>query len=225
MIKTIAAVIIILAMLVAGGLVYNNQRNTIASLEGRLNFLEQNNASLQAQIDQNLKDSAKFNSLVIPDTKIKVVFPVPYTLAKITNEPNRRGSFLAYDFKTSDNKLPTLGEIQFFSETSIAKFIKDCKDQGAEMCFEGSYPNNESYKAEKQAFKDGKAYKEIPLVKFGDRSWFVNMEKCSGDACYIREYSTFMGDTLVSVMLVLNHMEEADTADKMFLDVKLESVL
>lgn len=225
MIKTIAAVIIILAMLVAGGLVYNNQRNAIASLENRLYASEQYSANLQAQIDQSLKDSAKFNSLVIPDTKIKVIYPAPYTLVKITNEPNRRGSFLAYDFKMPDYKLPTLGEIQFFSEQSIGKFIKSCKDQGAELCFEGNYPDNESYKAEKQAFKDGKAYKEIPLVKFGDRSWFVNMEKCSGDACFVREYATFMGDTMVSVILVINHMEEAPIADKMFLDVKLEPVL
>lgn len=140
-------------------------------------------------------------SFPIPEVGITVSFPQGYSLVR-NKEVNRRGSFVAYDFRLAgDEQTLFLNELQFFSETSIRNFTKGCGKR--EMCFEGSYPTVSSYLKQKDAFMQKKSFAGYDLKRFGTRYWYVSDAKCSGDICTIREYTTFLGGTMFDVQIVM----------------------
>lgn len=158
-------------------------------------------------------------TMTIPEADATVMFPDTYSLTKNT-EPNRRGSFVSYDFKRPENSSsPYLYEIQFFSQQSIADFEKTCEFT---LCFEGDYPNTDRYAGQKTAFANGQDYQDYKLKKIGDRNWFLSTKPCTGDICQMREYTTFLGDTKVDVWIFMNDISEQSEADSLFTEFSIK---
>lgn len=213
--KTILLAIIISTFLLAG-CTTNNQttvNQNSKKVDGNQSAkTEQNNTTNKAN-DYVEKTE---NSFLIPETGIKIVFPEEYTIAK-SNEENRRGSFVSYDF--SYKTLPSLQEIQFFSKESIQKFTANCGTDTT--CFFGDYPDLTRYNGQKNAFNKGENYKNYELKKIGDRNYFVSNFKCNGDNCVIREYTTFINSTKVDVWITMAENTQANAADNLFNKFKI----
>ncbi|MDD4762079.1 MAG: hypothetical protein PHZ25_03610 [Candidatus Pacebacteria bacterium] len=157
----------------------------------------------------------------LTEVKINVSFPSNYSLIK-NNEINRRGSFMSYNFKKSENyQTPYLYELQFFSEKSIKNFTKNCEKENT-LCFEGDYPSLARYFEQKKYFFQGENYQDFELKKFNTRYWFVSNHKCSGDDCLIREYTTFLNDTKLDVWILMSNLTEEKKSDDLFIKLKVD---
>jgi hypothetical protein len=163
--------------------------------------------------------SAGKETMTIPEADATVMFPDTYSLTKNT-EPTRRGSFVSYDFKRPENSSsPYFYEIDFFSQKSIADFEKTCEFT---LCFEGDYPDTDRYAGQKIAFAKGQDYQDFTLRKIGNRNWFFSTFPCTGDSCWLREYTTFLGDTKVDVLIFMLDISEQSEADKLFEEFAIE---
>jgi hypothetical protein len=148
----------------------------------------------------------------LPELELQIRVPVGYDVIK-NNEPNRRGSFVSFDFvRTGESETPYLYEIQFFSEASIRDFTMNCQ----EPCFFGDYPDLERYRGQKAAFETSSNYQHYRLGRFGDRHYFVSHHSCVGDRCVIREYTTFLGDTKVDVWVLMDDVSQLLQSDILF---------
>ncbi len=165
--------------------------------------------------------SEESTTTTISEASMKIALPKGLSLHK-SNEENRRGSFVSYDFEYSgERKTPYFSEIQFFSPESIKKFTDGCQD---DFCFEGDYPDTQRYLDQKQALSAGEELPEYARKQFNSRDWFVKTFRCEGDFCYIREYMTFIGDTEVAVIFMLdaeNKEAQEVKADQLFEDFRI----
>ena len=228
----IVIVSVLLTTIIVGSGIYFWQKT---ANEKNVNSLEQKISSLEQEIltIKNLQNTptptptpqiqetpiAGTKSFTIPEVGIKASFPNSNTLSK-NNEPNRRGSFVSYDFQQSGNyQPPSLYELQFFSEESIRNFAKSCENT---MCFEGDYPDLTRYSGQKTAFAQGKDFQNFKLQKFGTRNWFVSSHRCAGDSCVIREYTTFLGNTKLDAWIMMGGSTEEKQADTLFTQFKIE---
>jgi TolB protein len=150
----------------------------------------------------------------ISEIKTEVCWPSTFSIIQIT-EHNRRGSFKAYGFHVNGlSQTPYLSEIQFFSEESIATFTNNCG--GDSPCFFGDYPDLDRFAELKSAFEVRVSYQDYALKRFGGRDFFVKNVPCYGDDCVIREYTTFLGDVMVAIWIVLEDESQGDLSDQIF---------
>lgn len=148
------------------------------------------------------------------EIKAEVCWPSIYSILQITEE-NRRGSFAAYGFQVvGERQIPYLSEIEFFTEGSIEAFTRDCGEEFP--CFFGDYPDLERYFGLKGAFELPAPYQDYALKRFGDRDFFVISLPCYGDDCVLREYSTFFGEVMVAVWIVMEDESQTDLSDQLF---------
>jgi hypothetical protein len=153
-------------------------------------------------------------SVKLAQVPATLTFPAAYRLTR-SQELNRRGSFVSYDFSPDDYQTPYLAEVQFFSADSIADFTGDCG--GKPPCFVGDYPDLDRYNGQLQAYTEQKDYQDFHLRRFGDRYYFVSEHPCQGDQCVIREYTTFIaGDIKVDVWIIMADESQADASDELF---------
>ncbi len=167
-------------------------------------------------------------SFEIPEVPITVFIPFNYTLVK-NDEPNRRGSFVSYNFSQTlvispshDSYFPAeppyFYEIQFFSEESISQFLARCPIRL--RCFEGDYPDVARYMGQKEALGKLSDYHEpfqnYSLQKFGDTYYLVSTTRCIGAACAIREYTTYLNDLKVDTWIMMTDMSQAGSSDELF---------
>lgn len=162
---------------------------------------------------------SNIKTFFIPEIGIKVDFPNDYSLEK-NSEPNRRGSFVSYDFKQLEKyQTPRLYELQFFSEESIENFIKSCENT---LCFDGDYPDLTTYFGQKNAFAQSVDYQNFKIQKFGTRNWFVSSHECVSDECVIKEYTTFLDDIKFDVWMYMTDLNEEPEADLLFAQLGIE---
>lgn len=162
-------------------------------------------------------------STVIADAGVTVHYPSEYTMTK-NEETNRRGSFLSYDFKTTNSTYPRLAEIQFFSESSIEQFNEGCENQET-ACFEGDYPTAERYIAQQQAVEQKTNYQNYVLQFYNNQPFLVTNVPCNGDTCTIREYTSFYNSTKIDVWILMSDPSQIPIADQLFQQTKLVSLL
>lgn len=156
---------------------------------------------------------------MIPEVPAKVCWPSDYSILKIS-EANRRGSFVAYGFHVNGiSRIPTLSEIQFFSAESIRTFTRKCDENT--LCFFGDYPDLDRFHGLKVAFADMASYQDYALKMFGDRPYFVKNLPCYGDDCVIREYTTYLKDTMVVVWIVMLDETQGDLSDALVSQLKI----
>jgi hypothetical protein len=162
----------------------------------------------------------------IPEFPVTVFFPENYSLVK-NDEQNRRGSVVSYDFIQTGEFLPSdapghwpsprpyFDEIQFFTEASITNFVAYCAtfESGEPPCFNGQYPDLDTYHGQKAAYQQGSDYEDYKLAKIGDRYYFTSYRQCRGSYCAIREYTTFVGDIKVDIWILMNPPQEPDESD------------
>jgi hypothetical protein len=164
----------------------------------------------------------------IPEIPVTIYIPYNYTLVK-NDEPNRRGSFVSYNFSQTlvispshDSYFPAeppyLYEIQFFSEESISQFLARCPIRL--RCFEGDSPDAARYIGQKDALKKLSDYHEpfqnYSLQKFGDTYYLVATTRCIGAACAIREYTTYLNDIKIDVWIMMTDASQAGLSDELF---------
>ncbi len=142
-----------------------------------------------------IPSSTQGQTYKIEEAKLNITLPAGYSLEKHKDEPNRRGSFVSYNFKSEEKQRedkPLLTEVLFSSKESIKNFIKKCKNE--DFCFEGYYPTAESFDAEKKAILEKTDYKENKNISFKNNEYLVETFRCQGDFCSIRQYTTFFQD-------------------------------
>jgi hypothetical protein len=139
-----------------------------------------------------------------------------------SEEINRRGSFVSYDFIPSGGyQTPYLQEIQFFTAESIEQFTQNCS--GASPCFFGDYPDLDRYYGQLKAYKELADFEDFELRRFADRYYFVSNHPCEGDACVIREYTTFFsGDIKVDVWVLMEDESQTQQSDMLFLSFHIQ---
>jgi hypothetical protein len=170
----------------------------------------------------------------IPEIPVTISVPFNYTLVK-NDEPNRRGSFVSYNFSQTlvispsrDSYFPAeppyLYEIQFFSEESIRQFLARCPIRL--RCFEGDYPDAQRYIGQKAALEKLSDYHEpvqnYSLQKFGDTYYLVSTTRCIGAACAIREYTTYLNDIKVDIWIMIADASQAGLSDELFLSFEIK---
>jgi hypothetical protein len=151
-------------------------------------------------------------SFDLPGLPVTILVPAGYGVATNT-EYLRRGSLVSFDFTPFGGEMPRLAEIQFFSEASLRAFEERCI---RDFCFEGDYPDVERYRAEKVALAQCADLPPYENMRFGDRGYLVSNHRCTGDACVIREYTTFLQDTKVDVWIMMRDTSQADASDALF---------
>ena len=174
---------------------------------------------------KKIDKTGEITSFIVDDPNTKIFFPEEYTI-KQSEEKNRRGSYISYNFNSKINKLPQLYEIQFFSEKSIAYFTKDC---GVESpCFYGDFPNTERYFGQKKALQDQRNYtqkfnnnyeKEFTLQKFNDPYFFVSFNGSPNGDIY--EYSTFIDNVKIDIWIFVEDENQKSQSDALFSKLKI----
>ena len=168
----------------------------------------------------------------IPSVGISLYFPKDYTLEK-SNEPNRRGSFISYNFSFNFDlncircNYPFLQEIQFFSIKSIKEYEKECSEtnrdrgSGEGFCETGDYPTIKEYKKQKLALQNPERFKaKYQIKKIGTRNYIVSIS--SGTDCIFREYRCFSKDTMVAIWIVMRDPSQVEKADKILSQLMIE---
>jgi hypothetical protein len=169
----------------------------------------------------------------IPEVPATVYIPLNYTLIK-NDEPNRRGSFVSYNFSqtlvigpSQDSYFPAeppyFYEIQFFSRDSISQFLERCS--ASPHCFEGDYPDLARYFGQKEALEKRRDYHEpfqnYSLQKFGDTYYLVSTTRCVGARCAIREYTTYLNDIKVDAWIMMKDVSQAGLSDELFSELNI----
>jgi hypothetical protein len=151
--------------------------------------------------------------LAVPEVAITVCLPGGYSASR-SAEQNRRGSLVSYDLEPAeDRETPYLAELQFFTEASIGRFIRDC---GSDYpCFFGDYPDLDRYSEQREALVKLETLDGYDLTRFGDRAFLVSVLPCYGDTCLIREYTTFVGEIKFDVWAVLENGSQMEESDRL----------
>ncbi len=159
--------------------------------------------------------------ILLEEVPVTLILPAGYTLTK-SNEANRRGSFVSYDFTPPDNfQTPYLQEIQFFTEGSIRDFIATCI--GDYPCFFGDYPDLERYFRQRQAFDQRQRFEEYELLQIGEWFYYISNRPCEGDTCILREYTTFLsGGIKVDIWSILEDDSQTTQSDELFSHLLLQ---
>jgi hypothetical protein len=150
----------------------------------------------------------------LPGVGATIVLPAGYGVVT-NNEYNRRGSLVSFDFTPYGGPSPRFAEIQFFSEASIRTFHERCAGSGG-FCFEGDYPDVDRYHAQKAATAGCTGLAPYEATQFGGRCYLVADHRCTGDACVLREYTTFLDETMVSVLIVMQDPSQVSASDELF---------
>lgn len=168
------------------------------------------------RVGENIKGSLKSSNLLAINSSInhEIYFPDQYELLK-NSEAGRRGSFVSFNFSGVDSN-PSLKEVQLFSLDSITR----CNEK--DVCFFGDYPTVDRYLGMRRAFKDGTDYDTYETKQFNDTRYFVKTYKVEGDLGYIRQYTTFFGETEVDILLYLLNISDNKVADDLMDSVKWE---
>ena len=149
--------------------------------------------------------------LQIPSIPVEICVPDDY-LITINQERNRRGSFVSYDLRPLDGyHTPYLSELQFFSAESIAEFTANCGDDSP--CFFGDYPDLERYIGQRESLLAHEGYEDGAFLSFSGRDFIVRSFPCHGDACLIREYTTFLGNVKLDIWIVLDEESQVAQGD------------
>jgi hypothetical protein len=211
--KTILLTVVISAFFLAG-CTTNNQ--TAVQEPNQVEDSQPTNVTQESAETSEITEKTG-DGFLIPEVGIEIAFPSEYTITK-SNETNRRGSFVSYDF-IYKSPLPTFQEIQFFSEESIKQFTANCDVDSP--CFFGDYPDLERYNGQKNAFNSGNDYGKYEFKKFGDRNYFVSNFKCTGDSCVIREYTTFIDGNKIDTWITLMDDTQVNAADSLFKEFEI----
>ena len=156
--------------------------------------------------------AAGSNSFDVPEARLIVTFTEPGRFVR-NGEASRRGSFVSYDFVPEAYEPPYLKEIQFFSEESIRAFNEACQASQA-PCFFGDYPDLDRYYRQLTAYAAGANVDGSDTLQTNGRRYYVTNRPCEGDACIIREYTTFARDVKVDVWVLLAAESQAEAADQ-----------
>jgi hypothetical protein len=170
-------------------------------------------------------------SFTISEVPVTVVIPYNYTLIK-NDEPDRRGSFISYNFSQTlvvspsqdpyfPSEPPYFYEIQLFSEASISQFAdRMAKCPVKPECWEGDYPDLARYYGQRDALKTlsnyHEPYQNYSLQKFGDKYYFISTTGCVGARCAIREYTTYVNDIKVDIWITMKDGSQAGLSDVLF---------
>jgi hypothetical protein len=160
----------------------------------------------------------------ISEVGVSLSFPKEYALKK-SNELNRRGTFVSYDFGSRNDGFPNLSEIQFFSIKSIKHFEKACSMEtgggGDGFCETRDYPTAEVYTDQKLALQNPKGLKtKYQIKRIGIRNYIVSQDS-SGDGI-TREYRFFLNDTMVAIWINMSESSQLKKADKLLSQLIIE---
>jgi len=158
----------------------------------------------------------------LPGVGATIVLPEGYSVLT-NNEYNRRGSLVSFDVAPADRAAPYLGEIQFFSESSLRTFQERCDVGGWGYCFEGDYPDLDRFRAFRAAIDPCAAPAPYEAGQFGGRCYLVGTHRCMGDLCVLREYTTFLNDRMVSLIVVQENASQENASDELFASFELVS--
>jgi len=177
------------------------------------------------------------NDLVgyIPEISTTVILPPGYTLRENLEEPNRRGTFAAYWFDQVTNEdpldasqrvFPYFAEIQLFTDESIRDFEQYCEELATEhpevACFYGDFPSLERYNSQREAFYAIQDYENFVLRKFEEEYYFVSTHWCEGHMCAVREYTTFIDQIKVDVLILMSDPSKSEKSDELFRNFRLD---
>lgn len=167
-----------------------------------------------------------------------IYFPGNYVLSK-RGETYSGGSPTAYDFVQVGEFLkpehpyfqsqpPYFDRIQFSTLESLQAFYEWCDQQALQgsPCFLNGDPDLiNRYIGQKKAFENRENYEDYIIQKFGERFYFTKGLGCGGGFCEFREYTTFLGDVKVVILMLLypNQTEvQTELSDKLFLSFYIE---
>lgn len=164
-----------------------------------------------------------------PETRIRIHFPSNYMLIENVNEPNRRGSFVSYNFLQVGEFLPSndapftslppyFYEIQFFTPKSIENFVKRCATEEfispELLCYKGNHPDLTTYSGQKEAFYNRNDYENYSLERFKNEYYFTSTKGCIGGYCQIREYTMFIKEIKIDIWILLHPLNTETQIEK-----------
>lgn len=161
-------------------------------------------------------DLSEKQSMDIEKTNIKLLYPKSCNIKKNENEPNRRWSFVSYNFNcTPENTKATIQEMQFFNKESIWTFEEKCSKESKEgwTCFMGVYPTLKSYNEQLTAFRDKAPTSE--MRKIWSLYYIVSQYPVGSEIWEIREYTTFIDDTKVDILVYMSDKGDIAFADEL----------
>lgn len=136
-------------------------------------------------------------------------FTIPTEYTPLTKYPSTTEESLGWVMHEFTNpktlSTPVPQSIYFYSRESIEKALTECELQGENP--NDPYPCTHGldlaeYDGQKQALAENKDYnKDTILENFNGRNYFVSNEKCNGDSCTFRTYSTYIDDTKIEIVI------------------------
>jgi type II secretory pathway pseudopilin PulG len=133
-------------------------------------------------------------------------------------EPDRRGSFAAFDFLLNIQTLvavsPSLQSVEFFNADSVAAYNFKCSEL-PDYC-RGSYPTPESMFQEFRSIESGTIGADGELVQFHGTNWLVKSDSPPDGRNLLRRYAGFLGDTRVEVTFWMEDAGDWEATDALF---------
>lgn len=152
-------------------------------------------------------------TMTMSDRKISFSLPEEYSITK-SSETNRLGSFESYELFAKAS-LPTFYEIRFSDEESIKTFLASCEKIDP-RCIDWGTSSLEKYNGQKKALLENTEYEGYEKMILGNYTYFIKSTPCEGDSCILREYSTFIGDIKVDVIITMENKTQESNADSLF---------
>jgi hypothetical protein len=156
----------------------------------------------------------------LPDVALSITIPYPYKPVKST-EVGRRGSFVSYDFVSNLTSLPSLREIQFFSENSIREFTSQICEIGP--CFEGDFPDLQRFFLQKRWFQTGKGNTYGEPIHLGGTIYLATTLKNRFGVT--REYTTFIKDIKIDIWVELDDVGHESTGNALISFIRFNNAL
>jgi hypothetical protein len=166
-----------------------------------------------------------------------IYFPGNYVLSKRdetdssglpTYDLVQVGEFPKADDPYFASQPPYFDRIQFETLESLQAFYEWCDQQALQgsPCFLNGDPDLiNRYLGQKKAFENRENYQDYTIQKLGEQFYFTKIIGCGGGFCEFREYTTFLGNVKVVILVLLypNQTEvQSKLSDKLFLSFYIE---
>lgn len=201
-------------------------------ISNETDFLIENNDTLKEIIEDTndiVSDNNSTNFITLDNPPLKITYSNDYLVEK-SQEKNRRGSYVSYNFnKKEGHSLPSLYEIQFFSEESIKSFTSNCGEEN--FCFDGDFPTLERYFRQKQAFQSNQDYienlegghtKQFELKNINNRNFFVTYNYSPNGSIY--EYTTFVNDVKIDIWIYTEDESQETLSENLLKSLSIENL-
>lgn len=142
---------------------------------------------------------AEVTQFDLPEAGFTVTFPCGFGLIADDHKfSGRHGSYVYYSFSRKDYSAvdisPFFHELHFLTEDSVPEVKPVCPG----LCVDTR--TKAEYRKLKSEWEVGKSDRQV--LTLGGTKYMVNTESWPGEDAYLREYTTFIGDTEIDIWIV-----------------------